>query len=77
MKLYFSCAPNVLIVLTDDMGFWHSRAFGARLMPRDAYRFARGEEVTSSTGQPAELSRPLDWLVVSDHSDGFGFSLGS
>src|SRR5690349_12878924 len=48
-------------------------AFGCKLGPRDAYRFARGEEVTSSTGQPVKLSRPLDWLVVADHSDGFGF----
>ena len=48
-------------------------AFGARLGPRDAYRFARGEEVTSSTGQPAKLSRPLDFLVVADHSDNMGF----
>jgi len=48
-------------------------AFGARLTPRDAYRFARGEEITSNTGQPVKLSRPLDWLMVSDHSDGFGF----
>lgn len=48
-------------------------AFGARLTPRDAYRFARGDELTSNTGQPVKLSRPLDWLVVSDHSDGFGF----
>ncbi len=48
-------------------------AFGARLGPREAYRFARGEEVTSSSGQPAKLSRPLDFLVVADHSDGFGF----
>ena len=48
-------------------------AFGARLNPRDAYRFARGEEVTSSTGQPAKLSRPLDFLVVTDHSDNMGF----
>jgi len=48
-------------------------AFGARLTPRDAYRFARGEELTSSTGQPVKLSRPLDFLVVADHSDGFGF----
>jgi hypothetical protein len=31
-------------------------AFGARVGPRDAYRFARGEQVTSSTGQPAKLS---------------------
>ncbi len=48
-------------------------AFGARLTPKDAYRFARGEEITSNTGQPVKLSRPLDFLVVTDHSDGFGF----
>jgi hypothetical protein len=48
-------------------------AFGARLTPRDAYRFARGEELNSNTGQPVKLSRPLDFLVVADHSDGFGF----
>ena len=46
--------------------------FGNRLSPRDAYRFARGEEVVSSTGQSVRLSRPLDWLVVADHSDGMG-----
>ncbi len=34
--------------------------FGNRLSPRDAYRFARGEEVVSSTGQAVRLSRPLD-----------------
>lgn len=48
-------------------------AFGARLGPSDAYRFARGNEVTSNTGQPVKLSRPLDFLVVADHSDGMGF----
>ena len=48
-------------------------AFGARLGPEDAYRFARGEEVTSSTGLQAKLSRPLDFLVVADHSDNMGF----
>jgi len=46
--------------------------FGTRLSPREAYRFARGEEVVSSTGQAVRLSRPLDWLVVADHSDGMG-----
>ena len=46
--------------------------FGNRLSPRDAYRFARGEEVVSSTGQDLRLSRPLDWLVIADHSDGMG-----
>ncbi len=47
--------------------------FGNRLGVRDAYRFARGEEVTASSGQKARLARPLDWLVVADHSDGLGF----
>ncbi len=46
--------------------------FGNRLSPRDAYRFARGEEVVSSTGQAVRLSRPLDWLAIADHSDGMG-----
>jgi len=48
-------------------------AFGARLLPEDAYRFARGEELTSSTGLQVRLSRPLDFLVVADHSDNMGF----
>jgi hypothetical protein len=47
-------------------------AFGARLGPPDAYRFARGEEITTSTAQRARLSRPLDFLVVADHSDNMG-----
>jgi len=47
-------------------------AFGATLLPADAYRFARGEEVISSTGLPVRLSRPLDFLVVADHSDNMG-----
>src|SRR5476649_2748873 len=34
-------------------------AFGARLGPKDAYRFAKGEEVIASSGQRAKLSRPL------------------
>jgi len=48
-------------------------AFGARIDPREAYRFARGEQVTASSGQPVKLSRPLDFLVVADHSDNMGF----
>ncbi len=45
---------------------------GNRLGPDEAYRFARGEAVTSSSGLPARLSRPLDFLAVADHSDGMG-----
>ena len=48
-------------------------SFGARLLPSDAYRFARGEEVTSSTGLRVKLSKPLDFLVVADHSDNMGW----
>jgi hypothetical protein len=45
---------------------------GTRLMPRDAYRFARGEQVTSNTGQPVKLRVPFDFFMVTDHSDGMG-----
>jgi hypothetical protein len=48
-------------------------AFGARLQPDDAYAFAKGQELTSSTGLKVKLSRPLDFLVVADHSDNMGF----
>ncbi|WP_376767759.1 DUF3604 domain-containing protein [Mesorhizobium zhangyense] len=48
-------------------------AAGARIGPREAYRFAKGEEITASSGQPVKLSRPLDFLVVADHSDNLGF----
>ena len=47
-------------------------AAGARLGPVEAFRFAKGEEVMASSGQPVKLSLPLDFLVVADHSDGFG-----
>jgi len=48
-------------------------AFGNRLGPEEAYRFARGQEVESATAGPARLARPLDFLVVADHSDNMGF----
>ena len=47
-------------------------AFGATLGPEEALRFARGEEIMSSMGLPAKLSRPLDWVAVTDHSDAAG-----
>ena len=49
-----------------------ARAFGVILGPEEAYRFARGEEIETSHGERIRLSRPLDWLVVSDHSDAMG-----
>jgi hypothetical protein len=51
-------------------------AFGNRIGMDVAYRFARGEEVTSTTGLKTKLSRPLDFLVIADHSDGMGIFPG-
>ena len=42
---------------------------GTKLGLDEAYRFARGETVTSNTGQKAALKRPLDFLVVASHRD--------
>ena len=46
--------------------------FGVKLDPDDAYRFAKGEKVTSTHGLDLQLSRPLDFLVVSDHGEYLG-----
>src|SRR5688500_12703621 len=43
-------------------------AAGCRIGPKEAYRFAKGEQIMASSGQPVKLSRPLDFLVVADHS---------
>jgi Protein of unknown function (DUF3604) len=47
---------------------------GNTLGPDEAYRFAKGETVTSSMGVPARLARPLDFLVVADHSENLGIA---
>ena len=47
-------------------------AFGNTLGPEPAYRFARGEEVMSSSGQVVRFSRPLDFLVIADHAEFLG-----
>ncbi len=45
---------------------------GNVLPPEQAVRFARGEEVKTTTGAMARLERPLDWMALTDHSDGMG-----
>ena len=45
---------------------------GNFLGPDEAFRFARGEIVKASGGQRAKLIRPLDFLVVADHSENLG-----
>jgi len=49
-----------------------ARAAGVILGPEDAFRFARGEEITATNGMRVKLGQPLDWLVVTDHSDAMG-----
>ena len=46
--------------------------FGNTLGPDDAYRFAKGEKVMATRGQPAQLREPLDFLVLADHTDAVG-----
>jgi Protein of unknown function (DUF3604) len=46
------------------------------LTPDDAYRFAQGLEVQAHNGQKAKLARPLDFLMVSDHSEYLGVFAG-
>jgi hypothetical protein len=54
---------------------WDAGLVGNTLGPDKAYRFAKGEQVIASSGQPVKLVRPLDWLVVADHSDGLGVAV--
>ncbi len=54
-----------------DAGFVNSR-----VGPEEAFRFARGEEVTANNGMRVRLVRPLDFLVVSDHAEYLGLTPG-
>lgn len=51
-----------------DASLW-----GNTLGPADTYKYVRGGEVTSFKGWTVKLGRPLDWTVISDHSDAYGF----
>jgi len=51
-----------------------SGMIGNKLGPEEAYRFALGEEIITSSGQRARLIRPLDFLVVSDHAENLGLA---
>lgn len=46
--------------------------FGNRLDPDAAYRVAKGESAQLRTGERVELTRPLDFVALSDHAEGFG-----
>ena len=46
--------------------------FGNTLGIEDAYRFAKGEPLSSAGGEIMQLSRPLDFVAITDHAEGFG-----
>jgi len=66
-NVYFG-DPHLHTSLSMDAGAW-----GNNLGLETAYRFTRGAEVTSSSGVKAKLERPLDFVAIADHSDGYGF----
>ena len=51
-----------------------SGLIGNRNDPHVSFRLARGEEVTSNSGQRVKLIRPLDFLVVTDHAEYLGIA---
>jgi hypothetical protein len=66
-------------VLFGDTHFHTNLSFdaglvGTRLTMDEGYRFARGEMVISNTGQPVQLIRPLDFLVITDHAEFIGLA---
>jgi hypothetical protein len=67
-RVYFG-DTHVHTSYSTDAGF-----FGNRLGPDEAYRFAKGEEVTGSFGVRTRLLRPLDFLVVADHAENLGLA---
>ena len=54
--------------LSPDAYIFENRMLG----PPEAYQFAAGEGVLSSTGTLAKLDRPLDFLAVTDHAEYLG-----
>lgn len=76
--LAFPVTANEKQVFWGDLHLHSSMSFdafinGARLVgPEEAFRFAKGEPVTSNTGTFAQLHRPLDFLALADHSENLG-----
>ena len=66
-------------VFFGDMHFHTDLSFDAGLIgttldAHAGYRMARGEKVISNTGQPVQLIRPLDFLVITDHAEMSGLA---
>jgi hypothetical protein len=48
----------------------------SKIGPNEAYRFAKGETVVGDDGMANRMSRPLDFLMVADHSEYMGLVQG-
>lgn len=64
-------------VLFGDTLFHTDQSFdaglvGTKLGVDEGFRFTKGEKVISNSGQPVQLIRPLDFLVITDHAEFFG-----
>jgi len=46
--------------------------FGNTIGVEDTYRFAKGEPIIGVGGESMQLSRPLDFVAITDHAEGFG-----
>ena len=47
-------------------------AFGTLATPDDAYKFAKGEAIKHPGGYEMQLTRPMDFYAVTDHSEFLG-----
>ena len=49
-----------------------ARGYGLTLSPEEGFRIAKGESVKSMSGRMVKLRKPLDFMVVADHAEGYG-----
>ena len=70
-------APADRVALFGDLHVHTGQSFDAfisavRATPDDAYRFAKGEKISTDGGYDVQLNGPLDFLAVTDHGEYMG-----